>query len=168
MAQDLAIFVKSHINFWPQIAQNCQIPEVVDFSTTKCGFSQKWPNLDYFTGDFGVLEQFLAKPHLVARQNRTIWRFGKNMSDLAYYWPILHLIHYLPTGNPTYHTGTSSSTLCISLSRLKLTEFFFLNFFLNVKIKIVLDSKFYTSTIYLIKSMQSGWLVDKILFFFMM
>ena len=42
--------------------------------------SQKLPNLYYFTGDFGVLEQFLAKPHLLARQNVTFWRFGKNMS----------------------------------------------------------------------------------------
>ena len=32
---------------------------------------------------FGVFEQFLAKPHMVARQNRTIWTFGKNMSDWA-------------------------------------------------------------------------------------
>ena len=40
-------------NFWPQIAQKCQKPEVVDFSTTRCGFSQKWPNLDYFTREFG-------------------------------------------------------------------------------------------------------------------
>ena len=45
--------------------------------------SQKWPNLDYFAVDFGIFEQFLAKPHLVARQNVTFWRFGKNMSVLG-------------------------------------------------------------------------------------
>ena len=46
----------------------------------KLWISQKSPNLDYFTVIFGVFEQFLAKPHLVARQNVTFWRFGKNMS----------------------------------------------------------------------------------------
>ena len=48
--------------FWPKIAQKCQKPEVADFGTTRCGFSQKLPNLVYFTDIFGVFEQFLAKP----------------------------------------------------------------------------------------------------------
>ena len=65
---------------WPKITQKCQKPEAVDFGNTRCGFSQKSPNLDYFGVIFGVFEQFLAKPHLVARQNKTIWTFGKNMS----------------------------------------------------------------------------------------
>ena len=38
------------------------------------------PKLHYLTVIFGNFEQFLAKPHLVACQNRTIWTFGKNMS----------------------------------------------------------------------------------------
>ena len=67
-------------NFWPQIAQKCQKQEVVDFSTTRCSFSQKWPNLDYFTMVFGIFEQLLAKPHLVARQNMTFSTFGQCMS----------------------------------------------------------------------------------------
>ena len=51
-----------------------------EFWHYQIGFSQKSPNLDYFSVIFGVFEQFLAKPHLVACQNRTFWRFGKNMS----------------------------------------------------------------------------------------
>ena len=58
--------------------------EVVDFGATRCGFSQKSPNLDYFSVIFCVFEQFLEKPHLVARQNVTFWRFGKNMSGSDY------------------------------------------------------------------------------------
>ena len=41
--------------------------------------SQKSPKLHYLTVIFGVS----AKPHLVARKNRTIWTFGKNMSALT-------------------------------------------------------------------------------------
>ena len=56
-----------------------QKPEVVHVGVTRCGFSQKSPNLDYLTVTFAVFEQFLAKPHLVARQIVTFWPFGKNM-----------------------------------------------------------------------------------------
>ena len=38
-------------------------PEVGDFGATRCGFSQKSPNLDCI---FGVFEQFLAKLHQVS------------------------------------------------------------------------------------------------------
>ena len=58
-------------------------PEVGDFGATRCGFSQKSPNLDYLTGFFGVFEQFLAKPHLVARQNVTFSTLGWCMSGMA-------------------------------------------------------------------------------------
>ena len=61
---------------WPKIAQKRQKPEVVDFGATRSGFHKYHQILTIF----GVFEQFFAKPHLVARQNRTIWRFGKNMS----------------------------------------------------------------------------------------
>ena len=61
--------------------------------TGSCGFQhyqmwhlQKWPNLDYFTMVFGIFEQFLAKPHLVARQNRTFSTFGWCMSKLKYFF----------------------------------------------------------------------------------
>ena len=37
-----------------KIAQKCQKLEVVELSTTRCGFSQKWPNIDYSTEDLGV------------------------------------------------------------------------------------------------------------------
>ena len=48
-------------NFWPKIARKCQKPEVVNFNTTtRHGFSQKSPNLDYFSVIFCVFEQFLA------------------------------------------------------------------------------------------------------------
>ena len=47
-------------------------------------FYKKLPTLHYLTVIFGVFEQFLAKPHLVGRQNRTFWTFGKNMSATAY------------------------------------------------------------------------------------
>ena len=72
----------------------------MDFSTTRCGFAQKWPNLDYFTGEFGVFEQFLAKSHLVARQNRTFWRFGKNMSatESVYYILSIGCVPFLKNG----------------------------------------------------------------------
>ena len=44
--------------------------------------SQKSPNLDHLTSVFGVFEQFLAKPHLEARQNVTFLTLGWCMSAL--------------------------------------------------------------------------------------
>ena len=76
------MFLAFLYNFLPQIAQKCQKLEVVDFSTTRCGFSQILTNLLWF------LSNFLAKPHLVACQNRTFWAFGKNMSE--YYIPYMN------------------------------------------------------------------------------
>ena len=73
----MAIFVKS-ISGSTESSTSCL--RKLRFQCYQMWISQKWPNLDYFTGDFGVFEQFLAKPHLVARQNMTFWRFGKNMS----------------------------------------------------------------------------------------
>ena len=55
-------------------------PEVGDFVTTRCGFSQKSPNLDNLTNFYGVFEQFLAKPHLVTCQNVTFSTLERSMS----------------------------------------------------------------------------------------
>ena len=48
---------------------------------TRFGFSS--PNLQFLPVNFGIFEKFwviFGKPHLVARQNRTIWPVGKIMS----------------------------------------------------------------------------------------
>ena len=68
-------------NFWPKIGQKRQKNRSCGFWCYQKWISQKSPNLDYFTVIFGVFEQFLAKPHLVARQNRTISTFGWCMSE---------------------------------------------------------------------------------------
>ena len=69
--QKITVKYWSFGDFWPKNAQKRQKTEVADFGATK---------LHYFTVIFCLFEQFSAKPHLVARQNRTIWTFGKNMS----------------------------------------------------------------------------------------
>ena len=48
---------------------------------TRCGVSQKSPNLHYLAVNFGIFLAIFGKPHLVARQNVTFWKVGKNMSD---------------------------------------------------------------------------------------
>ena len=64
-------FLAFFTNFGPKITQKRQKQEVVDFGTTRCGFSQKSPNLDFFSVIFGVFEQFLAKPHLTAKTGQS-------------------------------------------------------------------------------------------------
>ena len=44
------------LNFLSQEVEDSVLPDM-DFT--------KKPNLDYFTGDFGIFEKFLAKLHLV-------------------------------------------------------------------------------------------------------
>ena len=62
--------------FWPKTAQKRKL-RIVVLPDVDFMISQKSPNLDHLTS---VFEQFLAKPHLVARQNVTFWTFGKSMS----------------------------------------------------------------------------------------
>ena len=69
--------------------------------------SQKSPKLHYFTVIFHVFEQFLAKPHLVARQNRTIWTFSKNMSGTESFTSLLlnnARIFFFGFLNPLHYT----------------------------------------------------------------
>ena len=66
--------------FWPKIAQKRQKNRSCRFWRYQMWISQKSPNLDNLTSVFGVFKQFLAKLHLVARQNVTFGRFDKNMS----------------------------------------------------------------------------------------
>ena len=69
--------------FCQRVRLSCfgELPDIVK----KCQKKRKWPilgvtrldftkqtNLHYFSVSFGFFEQFLAKPHLVARQNWTI------------------------------------------------------------------------------------------------
>ena len=60
--------------FWPEITQKRQKTGSCKFRRYQMWISLKSPKLDHLTS---VFEQFLAKPHLVARQNVTFWTFGK-------------------------------------------------------------------------------------------
>ena len=84
---------------WKATSGSAKIAEFQFWRATRCDFIKNcskcqkkrklrisvlpdvdFTNLDYLTRFFGIFEQFLAKPHFVARQSVTFWTFGKNMS----------------------------------------------------------------------------------------
>ena len=72
----LSNFWQNYICSWPTFRE----PDASDFDATRCGFSQKSPNLDNLSSFFGVFEQFLAKPHLVAHLKHLTHSFLHNFS----------------------------------------------------------------------------------------
>ena len=89
-------FLAFLINFWPKIDQKCQKPEVVDF---------------------GVFKQFWAKPHLVARLNRTFSTLGRCMSvrplgspiaRILLKWNIYFLVWRKGPSRPKSHAAENS------------------------------------------------------------
>ena len=72
-----SVFLAFFSIFWPKIAQKCQKTGSCRFQWYQMWISQKSPKLHNLTVIFAVFEQFSAKLHLVAHQNRTIWTFAK-------------------------------------------------------------------------------------------
>ena len=107
------------VMFWTKIAQKrqknlkIQILVLPDVDFTKIAKSSLFYCWFWFW-------HFLAKPHLVARQNRTIWRFGKNMSDwTTIFCPIFLLLSSLCYTAHQIHMTRSS----VKRSAVQLFEF---------------------------------------------
>ena len=93
------ILASYQMRFCQKLLKNAKNLEMGNLGATRCGFHK---NSQIFTiVGFGVFEQFLAKLHLVARQNRTIWTFGWCMSALNPNFPNIEFLLQKPNFGKT-------------------------------------------------------------------